>query len=122
MNRSLQQQSISNSYDLGLRSSDLGWANYGLNESNSNATNQLNSANFGLNAYTTMANYNNAGTNAATTIQNAPLDYFNNASNNANKIAGQGGSTTSNLPGNAAVSGMGGAVMANDLYKTYKGY
>lgn len=122
MNRNLQQQQISNGYDLGLRSNDVSWANYGLNESNSNATNQLNSAQFGLNAYNTMGNYNTAATGAATTVQNAPLDYFNSASNTNNKIAGQGGATSGTLPADSTVGAIGGATMANDLYKAYKGY
>lgn len=118
-NRNLQQQSISNNYDLGLRSSDLGWANYGLNENNSNFNNQLSSANFGLNAYNTMNNNTNLGLNAATTIQNTPAEYNKYFSNNATQIAGQGGTTSSTQPGNPYVSAIGGATMANKLYNTY---
>ena len=46
--RNLQQQGLNNSYDLGLRSSDLGFANLDANINQNNFGNQMQAANFGM--------------------------------------------------------------------------
>lgn len=121
-NRNLQQQSINNSYDLGLRSSDLGFAGLDANINQNNFGNQLNSAQFGLNAYNTMGQQNNAGTTAAGTVQNQPLNYFNNASANTNSMANGYGTTTGTQqnPGNSTLGFLGGAQMGSSIYNQYK--
>jgi hypothetical protein len=121
-NRNLQQQSINNSYDLGLRSSDLGFANLDANIANSNFSNQLNSANFGLNAYNTMNGNNVNAVNAGTAIQNTPLDYQKYFTNSANGVgSGYGTSTSSQTnPGNTALGFLGGAQLGSQIYNQYK--
>jgi hypothetical protein len=121
-NRNLQQQSINNSYDLGLRSSDLGFANLDANIANSNFSNQLNSANFGLNAYNTMNGQTQAGTSAGAQIQNTPLDYQKYFTNSANGVgSGYGTSTSSQTnPGNTALGFLGGAQLGSQIYNQYK--
>lgn len=116
-NRNLQAQSTANQYDLGLRSSDLGFANLDANINNSNASNQLNAANFGLNAYNTMNGQTQAGIQAGTNIQNTPLDYQKYFTNSANGSgAGFGTSTSSQTnQGNPWMGAAGGAMMGNSL-------
>lgn len=111
-NRNLQQQSINNSYDLGLKSNDLGFANL-------DSSNQQFGANYGLNVQNQQLQNQQAGVNASTQMQNTPTQYqtmFNNAQNN---IGGQGGTSTStqNNPGNQWLGAMGGWQLANQVYK-----
>jgi hypothetical protein len=116
-----QWQSNANSYDLGLRSNDLGFAGLDANIAQNNFGNQLNAAQFGLNAYNTMGQQNNAATNAATTVQNQPLNYFNNAANQTNSVANGYGTQTSTQqnPGNTTLGFLGGAQMGSQIYKNY---
>lgn len=118
-----QGRSISNSYDLGLRSSDLGFANLDANIYQNNFGNQMNAAQFGMNAYNTMGNQNTNATNAANTVQNQPLNYFNNASDKTNGVANGYGSQTSSqtMPGNTMAGVLGGAQLGSQLYNQFMG-
>jgi hypothetical protein len=102
-NRNLQQQQINNQdkqYYSGLDSNNAQFgANLGLNTMN--AQNQ-----WALN-----------GVNAANQMQQTPINYFNTFNQNANQIAGQGGSTSQTNQGNPWVTALGGAQLANQFYK-----
>jgi hypothetical protein len=93
-NRGLQQQQISNSYNLGLGNLALGNDTLDANIYNRNFDNQMASANFGLNAYNTMMGYGQQGINNATTVQNTPLQYQQYFNSAYNAGGGQGGTTT----------------------------
>ncbi len=114
-NRNLQQQSQNNSYDLGLRSSDLGFANLDANIAQNNFGNNLASANFGLGVYNTMNQQNGNATNTATNVQNTPMDYQKYFTGSANATGGQGGTNTGSVTGssNPWMGALGGAQMGN---------
>ena len=107
-NRNLQSKSIDNSYDLGLRSNNLGFANLDSN-------NQQFGANYGLNVLNAQNGWANSGVNAANQIQNTPIDYSRYFQGQANTTAGQGGTNTSSQTnlGNPWVGALGGAQLAN---------
>ncbi len=110
-NRNLQQQSINNSYDLGLRSNDLGYANLDSN-------NQQFGANYGLNVMNAQNNWAQQGVQAANGIQNTPIDYSRYFQGQTSQMAGQGGSTT-NAQTNQAnpwLGALGGAQLANSWF------
>jgi len=110
-NRGLQQQSINNSYDLGLKSNDLGFANLDSN-------NQQFGANYGLNVMNAQNQWANQGVQAANGIQNTPIDYNRYFQGQANQMAGQGGTSTNTQtnPGNPWVGALGGAQLANSWF------
>jgi hypothetical protein len=131
-NRGLQQQSINNSYDLGsrglnnqyelgLRSNDLGFAGLDANIANSNFNNQLNAANFGINATNSMNQQTGAGIQAGTDIQQTPMRYAKYFGDQANQAGGQGGSSTGTQTGssNPWVGAVGGGMAGWDLYQQY---
>jgi hypothetical protein len=105
-------------YDLGLRSNDLGFANLDANINNSNFNNQLQGANFGLSVYDRMNGYGQQDITNATNMQNTPLNYFNQFNNNANAIAGQGGTSTNSQtnPGNPYIGALGGLQLGSQLF------
>ncbi len=111
-NRNLQQQSINNSYDLGLKSNDLGYANLDSN-------NQQFGANYGLNVLNAQNQWAQNGVQATTNMQNTPGSYNTMFNNNQNAIAGQGGTSTNtqNNQGNPWLGALGGAQMANTWLK-----
>jgi len=123
-NRNLQQQSINNSYDLGLRSSDLGFAGLDANIAQNNFGNNLASANFGMGVYNTLNNNNGTAVNAGTAIQNTPLDYQKYFTNSASGVGSGFGSTTSSqtLAGNPYATAIGGAMMGNSIQYPKVGY
>lgn len=104
-----------NNYNLGLRSSDLGFANLDANIAQNNFGNQLAGANFGLNVYNTLGQQNANATNTATNVQNTPMNYANNFGNAANAGGGQGGSTTGSVTGssNPWLGAVAGAQLGN---------
>ena len=107
-NRGLQQQSINNQYDLGLKSNDLGFANLDSN-------NQQFGANYGLNVQNQQLANQQAGVNASTQMQNTPTQYNTMFNNQQNAIGGQGGTNTStqNNQGNPWLGALGGYQLAN---------
>ena len=111
-NRNLQQQSINNSYDLGLKSNDLGYANL-------DANNQQFGATYGLNVMNAQNNWAQNGVAATTNLQNTPIDYATKFGNMQNQIAGQGGTQTStqNNQGNPWLGALGGFQLANQIIK-----
>ena len=121
MGRNLQQQSLNNSYDLGLRSSDLGFSNLDANINQNNFNNQLASANFGMGVYNTLNNQTQAGIQAGTNIQNTPLDYQKYFTNSANGVgSGYGTSNTSQTnQGNPWLGALGGAQIGNQIQKNW---
>lgn len=119
----LGMQGLSNNYDLGMRGNLLGQQSLDANINNSNFSNQLASANFGMNAYQTMMNQTQSGINAGTNMQNTPLDYQKYFSNSANGV-GQGygtssGTNSGGTSGNPYTGMMGGAMMGSKLYDYY---
>ncbi len=115
-NRNLQQQSINNSYDLGLRSNDLGYANLDSN-------NQQFGANYGLNVMNAQNNWAQQGVQAANGIQNAPIDYSRYFNGQTSQMAGQGGTQTNtqNNPGNPWLGALGGAQLFNSWLNPTRG-
>lgn len=110
-NRNLQQQSINNSYDLGIRGNDLGYANLDSN-------NQQFGANYGLNLMNAQNNWAQQGVQNANGIQNAPIDYSRYFNGQSNQIGGQGGTQTNTQtnPGNPWIGAVGGAQLANSWF------
>ena len=119
--RNLQQQGLNNSYDLGLRSSDLGFANLDANINQNNFGNQMQAANFGLGVYNTLNNQTQQGINAGTNIQNTPLDYQKYFTNSANGVgSGYSTDTTSQTnQGNPWLGALGGAQIGNQIQKNW---
>lgn len=109
---------MKNSYDLGLRSNDLGYANLDANIYNSNFNNQLAGANFGLNAYSALNTNNNNGLNAANTVQNQPLNYYGQFSGAADAAGNGGTQATTQMPGSPVAGALAGA----QLYNAYNNY
>jgi hypothetical protein len=115
-NRGLQQQSINNSYDLGLRSNDLGFANL---DSNNNQFGQT----FGLNVLNAQNNWANQGVQNANSMQNAPIDYARYFNGQTSQMAGQGGTQTNTQtnPGNPYIGALGGAQLFNSWLNPTRG-
>ena len=111
-NRNLQNKSIDNSYDLGIRSNNLGFANLDSN-------NQQFGANYGINLLNAQNNWAQQGVQMANGMQNAPVDYARYFQGQANQTAGQGGTTTNSQtnPGNPYIGAIGGAQLANSWLK-----
>lgn len=111
-NRNLQEKSINNSYDLGLKSNDLGYANLDSN-------NQQFGANYGLNVQNQQLANQQAGVNASTQMQNTPTQYNTMFNNQQNAIGGQGSTQTStqNNQGNPWLGALGGWQLANQYTK-----
>lgn len=119
-----------NNYDLGLRNNALGiggldyqYANLDRQIYNDNRNWQLQGANLGLNAYNQGLSNSQGGINAGTTIQNTPLDYWNQMSNGANSI-GRGYGTQTSTTRNATnpfLNVLGGAQLGSQIYNQFAG-
>ena len=107
--RNLQQQGLNNSYDLGLRSSDLGFGQLDANINQQNFNNNLAGANFGMGVYGMMNGMNQQGINSGTQMQNTPLDYQKYFTNSANATVGMGGTQTGTVgsSSNPTMQGLG---------------
>ena len=107
---------------MGLRSSDLGFANLDANINQNNFGNQMQAANFGMGVYNTLNNQTQAGIQAGTNIQNTPLDYQKYFTNSANATGGMGGTqtgtqgTTSNGLSQGLGLGLAGGDMLTKLF------
>ncbi|WP_440110337.1 hypothetical protein [Acidovorax sp. BL-A-41-H1] len=104
-------------YDLGLRNNDLGFAGLDAQINQNNFNNRLNGANFGLGIYDRQQQGNQAGINAGTNIQNTPMNYWSQFSNQYNGI-GQGYGTTtgsSSQQGNPIMGALGGAQLGSRI-------
>jgi len=115
MNRNLQKYGMDQSYNLGLRANDLGFAGLDAQIAQNNFGNQLAGANFGLNAYGLLNQSNAGATQAGGAIQNTPQQYYNTNLTGLNQIAGNGGSVTQVGQGNPWLSALGGAQAANQI-------
>jgi len=113
MNRNLQKYGMDQSYNLGLRANDLGFAGLDAQIAQNNFGNQLAGANFGLNAYGLLNQSNAGATQAGGAIQNTPQQYYNTNLNNLGAISGQGGSNSMSGQGNPWLSAIGGAQMGS---------
>lgn len=117
----LQNNAIgqANQYDLGLRQNDLGFAGLDANIANSNAANQLNYANFGLNAFNAQQNAQNQAIAAGTQIQNTPYDYWNSFNTAANNVGNGLSSTTASqtATGNPWLGALGGWQLGSQIAK-----
>ena len=111
-NRNLQNKSIDNSYDLGLRSNNLGFANL-------DSSNQQFGQTFGLNALNAQNNWAQQGVQNANAMQNTPIEYSRYFQGQANQTAGQGGTNTNTQtnPGNPYIGAFGGAQLVNSWFK-----
>lgn len=119
--RNLQQQGINNSYDLGLRSSDLGFSNLDANINQQNFNNNLAGANFGMGVYGMMNGMNQQGINSGTQMQNTPLNYFNQFNGNTNATGGMGGTQTGTqgTTSNGLSQGLGLGLAGGDFLTKY---
>ena len=119
--RNLQQQGLNNSYDLGLRSSDLGFANLDANINQNNFGNQMQAANFGMGVYGMMNGMNQQVINSGTQMQNTPLDYQKYFTNSANATGGMGGTQTGTqgTTSNGLSQGLGLGLAGGDFLKKY---
>ena len=121
MGRNLQQQSLNNSYDLGLRSSDLGFSNLDANINQQNFNNNLAGANFGMGVYGMMNGMNQQGINSGTQMQNTPLNYFNQFNGNTNATGGMGGTQTGTqgTTSNGLLQGLGLGMAGGNFLTKY---
>lgn len=106
----LQKQSLDNSYDLGIRNNNLGFANLDSN-------NAQFGANLNLNTLNAMNNWAQNGVNAANQMYQMPLYYQQMFNNMQNNISGQGGSTSQTNQGNPGLGFLGGWQLANGWSK-----
>lgn len=120
-NLALGTKNAQNSYDLGLRSNDLGYANLDANIAQNNFGNNLAGANFGLSALDRLLGYNNNATTTAGNAQNQALTYQQLISQLANQAGGQGGTTTgtNTQPGNLLAGLLGGGILGSNLSKYF---
>jgi hypothetical protein len=106
-NYTTQNRQIDNAYaaqqqNFGLQNDQLNWNIY-----NGNFNNSLNAGQFGLNTMNTMNNLNNQGTANGTTMQNTPINYFNNTNGNTMAAAGTGQPNQVAAQGNPYMAGAG---------------
>lgn len=117
-------------YDLGLRNNQLGFGNLGLGYANldrminnDNIANQMQGVNLGLNVWDRLNANNQTGINAGNTIQNTPLNYWQQFGQQANSI-GQGyGTQTSSgsTQGNPMLGALGGAQLGSQIGNWWSG-
>lgn len=92
-NRGIQRQGQAQSYDLGLRNNDLGFANLDSNIYQNNFNNSMQAANFGLGVQDYLNRNNQTGIAAGTNLQNTQLEYQKYL-NQAGNQAGSGWNTS----------------------------
>lgn len=106
-------------YELGLKNNELGYANLDRNINNDNLGWQMQGANFGLGLYDRITANNQGIAGVGNTIQNTPLDYWNQFANQSNAF-GQGfGTQTQTSPNqsNPIMGAIGGMQMGQQLGK-----
>ncbi len=120
-NLGLGYYNAGNSYDLGLRTNDLGWAGLDANIAQRNFDNQLSGGNFGLSVLDRLLGSNKDAANTATAAQQKQMDDFMkwlSASTTAGGIGGTAtGSTTQ--PGDVLSSIFGGGLLGQALAKYF---
>lgn len=120
-NLALNNKQANNSYDLGLRNSDLGFGQLDANINQQNFNNNLAGANFGMGVYGMMNGMNQQGINSGTQMQNTPLDYFNQFNGNTNATGGMGGTQTGTqgTTSNGLSQGLGLGLAGGDFLTKY---
>lgn len=110
-------------YDLGLRNNALGFGNLDRNINNDNIANQMQGAQLGLNIWDRLMNNNQMGLNAGNSIQNTPLNYWQQFSNSANGIGSNFNTNTSstNVNGNPLLNAAGGAQLGSQIGQWWNG-
>lgn len=101
---------------LGEGNLQLGYGNLDRNINNDNLNWQLQGANFGLGIQDRLNNSNAIGLGAGQSIQDTPLNYYNNFADRANAI-GQGFASTSQSGGggSALTGALGGAQLGRQI-------
>jgi hypothetical protein len=101
---------------LGQGNLQLGYGNLDRNLNNDNLNWQLQGANFGLGIQDRLNNSNAIGLGAGQSIQDTPLNYYNNFADRANAI-GQGFASTSQSGGggSALTGALGGAQLGRQI-------
>jgi len=109
-------------YDLGLRNNSLGFANLDRNIANDNLGWQMQGANFGLGLYDRLMQGNQTGINAGTNIQNTPMNYWGQFTNQFNGIGqGYGTQSTSGGGGNPIAGALGGMQLGSQVANMWGG-
>lgn len=117
LNHELGMTNSRNSYDLGLRSSDLGFAGLDAQINQNNFNNNLAGANFGMGVWNQGMQNNQTGITAGTKIQNTPMNYWSQFGNQYNSIGNGFGTTTGSTSqqGNPLMGALGGAQMGQQV-------
>jgi len=119
LNNATTRMGQNQSYDLGLRSNDLGYDTLDANIANRNFDNAMTAANFGLSVNNNLNAQNGQAITAGQQIQDAPLNYQQQLSNMQNSIANGYGTNTATGANSTAANVLGGAVAGNSLYNQY---
>lgn len=109
-NNDLGYYNAANSYNLGMGNLGLGYANLDRTINNDNNNWALQGAQLGNNTWNQLMGNNQTGLNAGNTIQNTPMNYWQQFANMFNGI-GNGYSTTTgstNTQGNPLLGALGG--------------
>jgi len=122
-NLGLGYYNAANNYNLGLGNQNLGYANLDRQINNDNNSWALQGAQLGNNTWNQLNNNNLTGLNAGNTIQNTPLNYWQQFMNGANGMGnGFGTSTgTTNVQGNPLLGALGGAQLAGQIGNLWGG-
>jgi hypothetical protein len=122
-NNQSQNAANANSYDLGLRNNDLAYAGLDRSINNDNNSWMLQGAQLGLQGNQALQQGNTIGQQVGNTIQNAPLNFWNQFSNVANGF-GQGYSTNTQgmqTQGSPIAGALGGAQLGSSLWNQFGG-
>ena len=122
-NNDLGYYNAANSYDLGRGNLGLGYANLDRQINNDNNSWALQGAQLGNNTWNQLMGNNLTGLNAGNTIQNTPMDYWQQFTNIANGM-GRGFSTSTgstSTQGNPWLGALGGADLAGRIGNLWGG-
>jgi len=123
LNAGLQQQSIDNSYNLGLGNLNLGYKNSDNNFYTAQRGQDLQSTALGAQLLgQSNQNYLNAGTgisNVGTSIQQAPWQTIGNFNNTVSPYTGFGSTTTNSQNANPWAQALGGAALGSQIGKLW---
>jgi hypothetical protein len=121
MGRNLQKYQGDQSYDLGLRGNDLGFAGLDFNINQGNINNQLAGANLGMNTFNAQQQGNQNAITAGTNMQNTPYNNWSNFNAAANNV-GQGlssNTSSQNLQSSPVMNALGGWQLGTQLAGQY---
>jgi hypothetical protein len=100
------QRQYNNTFGEGQRQFDLGYGRTLFNDAYSQNMNNLTT---GMGLLGTLGQYNQGDITNSTNQQNTPLNYWQQFSQGANALGGQGGTTTQGTTSNPLTSALGGA-------------